>query len=157
VNVVVGQVGTGKQQKPGRVEQMIRSNLSEFVAQVIEAKRITDADVKLLHRQVLDDGLVSRQEAETLLALDRTLDSDSTWGDALVALVVDFVVWGTRPTGSVTAEDARWLAAALDVGGATETAMRIAYEVIEEAQSTDRALLDFILRGRQETHKTLAA
>ncbi len=136
---------------------MIRSNLSEFVAQVTKSGRITDADVKLLHRSVLEDGLVSRQEAETLLALDRTMESEASWGDALVALVVDYVVWGARPTGSVTAEDARWLAAALDVGGATETAMRIAYEVIEEAQSIDRALLDFVLRGRLEANKTLAA
>ncbi len=136
---------------------MIRSNLSEFVAQVTEAKIITGADVKLLHRSVLEDGLVSRQEAETLLAVDRALESEADWGDALVALVVDYVVWGARPTGSITAQDARCLAAALDVGGATDTAMRIAYEVIEEAQSVDRALLDFVLRGRHQAHRTLAA
>ena len=136
---------------------MIRSNLSEFVAQVTKANRITDADVKLLCGSVLEDGLVSRQEAETLLRLDRTMESAASWGDTLVALMVDYVVWGARPTGSITAEDARWLAAALDVGGATETAMRIAYEVIEEAQSIDRALLDFVLRGRLDANKILAA
>jgi hypothetical protein len=84
-------------------------------------------------------------------------DAHESWGDALVTLMVDYVVWGVRPTGSVTAEDARWLAAALEFGGPTETAMRIAYAVVEEAQTTDEALVDFIMRGRQLAKRTLAA
>jgi hypothetical protein len=136
---------------------MVKANLSEFVDRVIENKRITDEDVKVLHRLVLENGLISRDDAETLLALDRSLESEASWGDALVALIVDHVVWGSRPTGRVTADEARWLAATLDLGGATRTAMRIAHEVIAEAQTTHQALLDFVLEGRQRAHKTLAA
>ena len=105
---------------------------------------------------MLEDGLISREDAETLLALDRTFDAHESWGmrsspDGRLRRV------GRRPTGAVTREDARWLAAALELGGPTETAMRIAYAVLDEAQTTDEALVDFIMRGRQPAKKTLAA
>jgi hypothetical protein len=129
---------------------MIKSNLREFIESVVENKRITAVDVRHLQRNVLEDGVASRDEAEALLALDRTLDADESWGEALVSLLVDYVVWGARPTGKVTAQDARWLASVLDVGGPTANAMQIAYAVIEEAQDIDEALLDFVMRGRQQ-------
>ena len=81
---------------------MIKSSLSQFVDRVSQNKHIAPDDVKVLLRSVLEDGLISREEAETLLALDRTFDAHESWGDALVTLVVDYVVWGARPTGSVT-------------------------------------------------------
>jgi len=136
---------------------MLKSNLSQFVDQVNDAKHIAADDVKVLLRSALEDGLNSREDAETLLALDRTFASDESWADALVPLMVDYIVWSARPTGAVTAEKARWLAAALELGGPTDTAMRIAYAVVEEAETTDEALVDFIMRGRQTAKKTLAA
>src|SRR5689334_8227158 len=99
---------TGSKQKAGRVEQMIESRLSEFVDRVSVAKQISAEDVTVLLRSVLEDGLDSREDAETLLSLDRTLPSHESWADALVALTVDYVVWGARPTGAVTREQARW-------------------------------------------------
>jgi hypothetical protein len=136
---------------------MIKSSLGQFVDRVNDNKHIAAADVKVLLRSVLEDGLISHEEAETLLALDGTYEAHESWGEALVALMVDYVVWGARPTGAVTTEKARWLAAALELGGPTETAMRIAYAVVEEAQTTDEALVEFIMRGRQAAKKTLAA
>jgi hypothetical protein len=136
---------------------MIKSNLGLFEQRVTMANCITESDVQLLHRLVLEDGLISRKDVETLLTLDRSLPSGESWGDALVALVVDHVVWGARPTGVVTGEDARWLAAVLEFNGPTERAMRIAYRVVEESETTDEALLEFILRSRQHVQKTLAA
>jgi hypothetical protein len=136
---------------------MIKSQLRDYMERVIDAKQICAGDVKDLQRNVLRDGLTSRDEAEALLALDHALPADASWSDALVALMVDFVVWGSRPTGKVTADDASWLSAALDVGTPTETAMRIAYAVVEEAEQIDEALLAFILRGRQKAPQTRAA
>ena len=136
---------------------MIKSSLGQFVERVNYNKHIAADDVKVLLRSVLEDGLISHAEAETLLALDRTYEAHESWAEALVALMVDYVVWGARPTGAVTTENARWLAAALELGGPTETAMRIAYAVVEEAQTTDEALVEFITRGRQSAKKTLAA
>jgi hypothetical protein len=136
---------------------MIKSSLREFVDRVADKNAIGEDDVKFLCQTVLEDGLISRQDAETLLALDRSHDTVSSWDDAIVVLMVDYVVWGTRPTGLVTPEDARWLAAALELGGPTETAMRIAYAVIEEAHDIDESLIQFIMRGRQQSQRILAA
>jgi hypothetical protein len=136
---------------------MIKSSLREFIDRVADKKAIGEDDVKFLCQTVLEDGLISRQDAETLLALDRSHETGPDWDDALVALMVDYVVWGTRPTGRVAAEDARWLAAALELGGPTETAMRIAYAVIEEAHDIDESLIQFIMRGRQQSQRILAA
>ncbi|MBF9234201.1 hypothetical protein [Microvirga alba] len=128
---------------------MINSKLRDFIESVIDNKYISADDVKELQRNVLDDGIMTRLEAEALLALDRTLDADESWGPALTVLVVDFAVWGLRPTGAVNNDDALWLATALDMAGPTETAMNIAYAVLDESDRVDTALLDFIMRGRQ--------
>ena len=56
------------------------------------------ATSKRLQRDILPDGISSREEAEILLALDRTSGrADPSLADWLVAMMVDFVVWGTRP------------------------------------------------------------
>ena len=136
---------------------MINAQLRDYIDRVTEAKQIEAEDVRDLRRRVLPDGLATRVEAQALLALDRSLPAHASWGEALTALMVDFVVWGSRPTGRVTAEDASWLAAALDVGTPTETAMQIAYAVVQEAEQVDEALLFFMLRGRQRAPITAAA
>jgi len=59
---------------------MERSDLSEFVQQVISRGRITYGDIKRLQRKVLPDGVMTREEAEALLILDRTVERmDPTW------------------------------------------------------------------------------
>jgi hypothetical protein len=136
---------------------MINSELRDFIDRVVENRRISDGDVIILQRDVLPDGLNSREDAEALLALDRVVDAAENWGEVLCALMVDFVVWGSRPTGYVTGTDALWLAAVLDVGLPTERALHIAYAIVEEAQQVDEALLGFILRGRQRVPRGLAA
>ncbi len=128
---------------------MIKNNLRDFIETVIDNKYICAEDVKKLQREILEYGIMTRIEAEALLALDRTLDAHEGWGPALTALIVDFMVWSMRPTGVVTNDDAMWLTTALDVGGPTETAMNIAYAILDETQHVDAALLDFIMRGRQ--------
>jgi hypothetical protein len=129
---------------------MIKDNLCEFIDQVANKRHISDDDVKRLQGEILTGGLVSRREAEALLDLDRSVEAAESWGPALTRLVVDFVVWSVPPTGVVGNEDALWLATVLEAGGPTETAMAIAYAILEAAGHVDMALLDFIMRGRQQ-------
>jgi len=136
---------------------MIKNSLRDFIESAINNKYISAEDVKKLQRDILEDGIASRVEAEALLALDRTLEVHESWGPALTALVVDFMVWSLRPTGSVNNDDALWLTTALDVGGPTETAMNIVYAILDETRNVDAALLDFIMRGRQHARLQRAA
>ena len=128
---------------------MIKNNLRDFIEAVIDNKYISAEDVKKLQREILADGIMTRPEAEALLALDRTLAAHESWAPALTALIVDFLAWSLRPTGIVTNDDTLWLTTALDVGAPTEAAMNIAYAILDETRHVDAALLDFIMRGRQ--------
>jgi hypothetical protein len=129
---------------------MIKDSLREFIDQAADRRSIADDDVTRLQREILAGGLVNRREAEALLDLDRSCEAAENWGPALTRLVVDFVVWSVPPIGVVGNEDALWLATVLEMGGPTKTAMAIAYAILEEAGRVDMALLDFIMRTRQQ-------
>ena len=135
---------------------MIKANLHQFVDRVIDNKQITEQDVRDLQRIVLQDGVTSRAEADALLALDRILDCDPSWGDFLTSVIVDYAVWGSRPTGRVPAETAAWLVTAFTCGEPTDRAVRIAREIVAEAQEVDAELLLFARRGTS-AYASLAA
>src|SRR5215213_4522173 len=125
---------TGTHQQPGRPQQMINSSLQTFANKVQEAGRISFGDVKRLQRDILPDGISSREEADLLLTLEPTVgQADRAFADWLVAMVVDFVVWGMRPTGTVDAETAAWLTPFLLGQRATKTMRRLARELAAEA------------------------
>jgi len=122
-----------------------------FASNVQKAGRISFGDVKRLQRDILPDGICLREEAELLLTLDQTISrADRAFADWLVAMMVDFVVWGVRPTGSVDAETAAWLTPVLVGQRATKTIRRLARELAAEAQQGATALLSPALNGTSE-------
>ena len=127
---------------------MINNALRRLVDDVLDKGRIEENDVKMLMRDILPDGALQREDIDVLVALDRAVkDSCEFWRNWLVAVSVDFAVWASRPTGVVTREQAHWLVATLGVGdGPSETAVRIAFEVVREAESCDETLLTFAMR-----------
>ena len=130
---------------------MIKNSLCQFTDRVLENKRISKDDVRILQRSLLEDGITSREEADVLIALDRAVSTaHPTWAAYLTGAVVEFAVWTSRPTGVVDADKARWLAASLGCGkGPTDTAAWIAFEVIREAERTDEILVAFAMRAAQ--------
>src|SRR3954468_21170679 len=130
---------------------MINSSLQAFASDVQKAGRISFGDVKQLQRDILPDGINSRAQAELLLTLDQTVSrADRAFADWLVAMVVDFVVWGVRPTGTVDAETAAWLAPFLGGQGATKTMHRLTRELAAEAEQGGTALPSPALNGASE-------
>lgn len=118
---------------------MFNLSLREFAQQAAETKRISFGDVNRLKRSILPDGIACRDEVETLIGVDRALGrADPAWTPWLVAAIVDFVVWGARPTGYVEEASARWLAAALEAS--PRTARLIVREILREAQAVDPLL-----------------
>jgi hypothetical protein len=126
---------------------MFTSELRTFIDTVLDNKRIMAEDVKHLKSSILQDGIGSRLEADALLALDRTLDTDPSWAEFLTAVMVDYVVWGSRPTGRVPAEKAAWLVTAFTCGEPTGNGVRIARAIVAEAQEVDPELLLFARWG----------
>src|SRR4051794_20401904 len=126
---------------------MINSSLQAFANKVQEAGRISFGDVKRLQRDILPDGISSREEAELLLSLAQTVGrADRAFGDWLVAMMVDFVAWGMRPTGVIDGETAAWLTPFL-VGQRTRTMRRLARELAAEADHIGTALPSPALDG----------
>jgi hypothetical protein len=121
---------------------MTQITLQDFINTVVASNRITFGDVRRLNRSILPDGPMEREEVEALLRLDATIArSDASWGDWLVQAVVDFAVWGERPTGTVEGEAARWLIEALSSHGPmTKAAKRIAREIEREAELADASI-----------------
>src|SRR4051794_17562544 len=122
------------------IEEM--DGIATFKTTCETRRRITFADVKRLRRDIAPDGILTREEAELLLELDASVaKADASWTDWLVASVVDFAVWGERPTGTVEGEAASWLTQALTQSGLrTKAARLIAREIAREAQSVDASL-----------------
>lgn len=119
---------------------MIKLSLREFDDRVRAKGRLGKNDVRLLRRDILGEGIASREEAELLLGLDRAVASvHPSWTTWLVSAAVDFAVWGARPTGYVDEDIARWLVAAIagEDGVPTHRGLRIAREICREAQHCD--------------------
>jgi hypothetical protein len=118
---------------------MTKISLADFATKIHAKNRICFGDVQRLQRDVLPDGITSREEAEALLRLDRQVPKiDSAWGLFLVPAIVNFVVWGERPTGVVEEHTVKWLVTALAGDGvppATRIARLIAREIAEEAHA----------------------
>lgn len=126
---------------------MINTSLQVFIDDVLGRGVMTAGDLRRLQRDILADGLACREEADLLIALDRSpIALPEVWADGLTAFVVDYVVWTERRTGHVNAEAASWLISSLSAGsGPTDTARRIAFEVVKEAQAVDEGLLAFVM------------
>src|SRR3954469_3192828 len=93
---------------------MAKNLPSDFTDKILAKDRIGFGDVRRLKRDILPDGIASREQAEALLALGREVrKADAAWERCLVTTIVDFVVWAERPTGIVDENTALWLAAAL--------------------------------------------
>jgi hypothetical protein len=120
---------------------MIRDSLHFFARRVLRTKRMDASDLRTLQRIIFSDGVTSREEVEVLLRLAHGIeDADPAWADFVVTAIVDFVVWGARPTGYVTPDMARWLTAALSDGGVSRIARRVAREIAREAHEVDPRL-----------------
>ncbi|WP_375459774.1 hypothetical protein [uncultured Enterovirga sp.] len=128
---------------------MVKSSLEHFVKTVLAKREITVEDVRRLQRDILPDGLESRDEADILIALDRAIPyKHCSWSAFASQTVVDYVVWTSRPTGYVDHETATWLVASLSAGtGPSPVAEAIAFDVVREAERADTTLIAFVMRS----------
>lgn len=126
---------------------MITNEFREFVDNILESRKVDDADVNKLVRDILGDNVMSHDVVDILIALDRAVATpNANWAEFLVATVVDYVVWTSRPTGIVGRDTSQWLVATLSVGeGPTANARRIAFEVVREAERCDEILISFAM------------
>ncbi len=122
------------------------ASLRAFVSKALERNRISFGDLRRLQRTVLPHGLVTREQAEVLIALEQTITrTDKAWAGFLVAALTDFVVWRSSSLGRVEPETAAWLVASLSCGRPTRTTGMIARAIVREARHCEEPLLGFAL------------
>ena len=124
--------------------------LQDFVCRTLEHKRISFGDLRRLQRDILPDRITTREEAEILLALDRTLDrADRGWRDYLIRAVRDFVIWGSPPAGHIDGDKAQWMMTALSSSSA-KTARALTLEIMRAGPEFDDDLRAVAARPKKE-------
>jgi hypothetical protein len=134
---------------------MTNTALELFCTRIVDAGRLAQDDVRELAREILPDGIMGREEADLLLALDRAVaDTHEGFAAFVTAEVVNFAVYGERPTGIITREMSAWLSASIaGRKGPTALGSRIALEIVREAETSDETLIAFALRAKSATAK----
>ncbi|KST57413.1 hypothetical protein AO398_08150 [Methylobacterium sp. GXS13] len=136
---------------------MTMISVQQFCNHAVSTGTISDEDLLVLKREVLPEGIMSRDEADMLIALERAVIGSDAFADFLVASVVDFAVWGLRPTGYIDREVAAWLAGSLTGrDGPSPVGARIAMEIVREAQGSAEALMAFALDANRWTREAQA-
>ncbi len=138
---------------------MTNTALELFCTRIVDAGRLTQDDVRELAREILPDGIMGREEADLLLALDRAVaDIHEGFAAFVTAEVVNFAVYGERPTGIITREMSAWLSASIaGRKGPTALGSRIAMEIVREAETSDETLIAFALKAKSALAKVAAA
>lgn len=138
---------------------MTNTALELFCTRIVDAGRLTQDDVRELAREILPDGIMGREEADLLLALDRAVaDIHEGFAAFVTGEVVNFAVYGERPTGIITREMSAWLSASIaGRKGPTALGSRIAMEIVREAETSDETLIAFALRAKSALAKGSAA
>lgn len=122
--------------------------LNPVAAELVRKNTIDPTGVLTLRSEVFADGIVSSQEAATLLALDRSCKTKcDEWDHFYVEALGDYLVYQAEPRGHVSEENAEGLIRAVSMDGKvdTRTELRLLLHVMEKAVSVPSKLAAFAL------------
>jgi hypothetical protein len=86
--------------------------LTLFARKVSASNRLLFADLRRLRRDILPNGITTREEVEVLLGLDHLERLDEEWPAYLAEAVAAFVIAASEPSGLAPATTA-WLVTVL--------------------------------------------
>ncbi len=86
---------------------MIKISVEQFCNHVVSAGEISAQDLRVLKREVIPDGLATREEADLLIALERAVPSSEDFADFLVTMGVDSWCGASVPPATSTARRLR--------------------------------------------------
>jgi len=106
--------------------------------------RITAEEALELRKTVFPDGVVSRDEAEVLIALEaRVANTDEAWADAFVEALVDHVLQSGAYPGHIDEATVAWLRVRFGQEGGRPTEVEALLKMLERSQSAPDSLSDF--------------
>lgn len=124
------------------------TQFSEIARRVAEDQQVTADEVLALRREGWGDGIITREEAEALFAINNSLDQrDEEWCDFFVEAVGEFVLNGTPPRLQCDDEEAEWLIAQVDHDGVVESYVELEclVRIIERAENVPTRLKDYVI------------
>lgn len=110
--------------------------------------QITADELLALRREGWGDGIMTREEAEALFALNTALDVRSDeWCDFFVEAIGEFVLNAAPPRLQCSAQEAEWLIAQVDRDGIVESAAELeaVVRIIERAENVPERLKNYAL------------
>ena len=110
--------------------------------------RVTADEVLALRQLGWGDGMMTREEAEAIFAINREVSGqDAVWVDFFVEAVSEFVLNGTEPRGMCNEAEARWLMEAIDRDGRLETMAELEtlVRILEKARNVPDSLKHYAL------------
>ena len=120
----------------------------DFTHLLQEQNRITDEDVLRFRREVFQDMIVSRVEAEGVFALNNAVeDTSKAWNDFFVEVMVDYCVNQAKPHGYMSENNADWLVAQITKDGRLDSnsELELVVKVIERASEVPTLFAAFAL------------
>ncbi|HEY5828491.1 MAG TPA: hypothetical protein VIV01_09025 [Hyphomicrobiaceae bacterium] len=118
------------------------------IAEIKARGSIKDADVLKVRRNYYDDGIITAEEAEAILALnDACPVQDPAWADCFVETITDYIVEQAKPEGYLTTENCDWLIARISRDGRieTKTELELLVNVLDKARWAPQSLIRFAL------------
>lgn len=119
------------------------------IAQAAAADGKVSADeVLALRRQGWGDGIIVREAAEAIFALNNALEERSDeWCDFFVEAICEFVLNGTEPKRMCDEGEARWLIDQIDHDGVVDSLAELEaiVRVVEKAENVPDALKQYVV------------
>lgn len=111
--------------------------------------KITNYDVRNFRQEIFRDGVVSREEAEAIIALNAEISNKcAAWPEYFVETLVDYTVSKAEPRGSVSIANGEWLASKITRDGKITgiLELELLVKVIEKASYTPNFLATLALQ-----------
>jgi dsDNA-binding SOS-regulon protein len=124
------------------------THFAELARRAAADRSVSPEEVLELRRQGWGDGVIHKDEAEALFALNNALeDRSEEWVDFFVEAIGEFVLNGTPPRLQCSREEAQWLIAQVDHDGVVESMAELEaiVRIIERAENVPVLLKDYVL------------
>lgn len=124
------------------------THFKELAQRAAADGQVNSAEVLALRREGWGDGIITRDEAEALFAVNNSLDErDSEWCDFFVEAIGEFVLNGTPPRLQCDAEEADWLIQQIDHDGVVESFVELEtiVRIIERAENVPTVLKNYVV------------
>ncbi|MGB3711401.1 MAG: hypothetical protein WA985_06905 [Erythrobacter sp.] len=124
------------------------THFTELARRAATDGQVTAQEVLALRRQGWGDGIVTREEAEALFALNNALDiHGEEWADFFVEAIAEFVLNGTEPRRQCDTREAEWLIAQVDHDGRVESVVELEtlVRIVERAENVPDRLKSYVL------------